>query len=110
MARKMNLLEAGKNVTEDFSLIDSIMSCMNDRMIWLEEKEPESEGQTYDNWEEKKNAFEEVLDLYEEAQGLIETIETEEDKEDAIEKLKEADEALTNFQYEYGGLSRLKID
>lgn len=84
--------------------LESINDTIQDRLFWLEMREPESEGSVYDTWEEKFDEFTEIAEL---SQEILENIENE--KFNMKENIEELQSLVDNFQIMYGGLSRLKI-
>lgn len=92
MAKLLKMVE--ELSTENMDLLYEIQSSVEARLDFVDDREPESDGEVHDTWEEKRDALEEVKDLIDEK---IEEIET------AIEEIKEA---VNGHQSEYGGLSR----
>lgn len=101
----MKLLSAVELVKEDYSLIDEIVDCIQNRICWYEDREPESDGEVYDAWDEKKSEFEDCLEPFESAQDLINN-DPEANKEEIDEYLEEGCNLIFDFQATYGGLSR----
>lgn len=101
----MKLLEAVENVSlDDLSSFTSINEAIQDRLMWLEWKEPESDGSVYETWEEKYDEWSEIAEL---SEDILENMDDKEyDLEENIDNLKEM---VDDFQIMYGGLSRLKI-
>ncbi len=120
--KTMNLLLAEAMFDRNhLELLPSIIDCLENRLEWLEDREPESEGEVYDSWEEKYSAFEDILNEYTECQEIIEdNIVVIDDKNASAENLKIAEREiydaiisvtglLSNFQHEYHGISKLNI-
>lgn len=123
----MNLFKAIEIMKNDFGnekLARAIGDCIEDRQGFLEDREPESEGEIHDLWEEKCDEWCEVLDN---AQSLVDAVECyasemeifdpEEDGEeekpspdDVQEAIEELVNSLEYFQSEFGGISRLKVE
>ncbi|MDO4757021.1 MAG: hypothetical protein Q4A54_11780 [Parabacteroides sp.] len=81
----------------------ALKDCLDNRRDWLEEREPESSGLVYDEWEMR---FEDWNELCEFCDEIIEMIDSGQDYKEQIEYL--ADDILS-FHYTYRGLSRLKV-
>ena len=75
--------------------VEDLLDCMTERMMFEELREPESDGKVHDDWDERVDELQEIIDKLEEC-------ETEEDFEEAIG-------AIDDYQIYYGGLSRLKV-
>ena len=75
--------------------IDALTSCIQDRLDFEYDREPESDGMVYDAWSERTSDLEDII-------GLLEECESETD-------FKEAIEAISDFQLIHGGLSRLNV-
>lgn len=96
----MKLLQAIEIVTvNDAGLIDKIKECISDRVDWLDEREPESNGMIYDEWSEKESELSDILSDFE---CCIDDGITEDDLTSIMER-------IADFQMTYGGLSRLKV-
>lgn len=99
----MRWVDAVKNIdTTDQGLLESILDCVQDRLDWLEEREPESDGMVYDEWDEKHSEWEEIVETAEEL------AESENEKE-KMELAGELREKIEDFQMMYKGISRLVI-
>lgn len=100
----MKLLDAIKKIQslsiEDWCLIQN---CLENRRDWLEEREPESSGSVYDNWEMK---FEEWCEICEMCEDIISQLNDNVDMSDEIEEFADC---ILGFHYVYKGLSRLKL-
>lgn len=97
----MKLLEAVKVVDkEDVDMLESILECLKDRLFTIECQEPDGSSDFfYEKWEEKYSNLEEIVENME---FLLE--------DDIKEKqLKELKIQIENYQFDYGGLKRLKI-
>ena len=75
--------------------VEDLTDCLNERMMFEQSREPESDGKVHDDWDERVDELQEIIDQLEEC-------ETEEDFEDIIS-------AIGCYQDIYGGLSRLKV-
>lgn len=80
--------------TENVGLLYEIQDSVESRMDYMEDREPESDGEVHDVWEEKRDALEELKDQIEED---IETID---------EMVNDLKEKFNDYQTTYGGLSR----
>lgn len=88
-----------ENNLEDFkTVIDSIQ----DRLDWYDDREPDSYGTVHDNWEEKRDDTETLL---EELQDLYDEIEDNPDNF-TKEVIAQIQELLKDYQAYTGGLSR----
>ena len=106
-----NLLQALEELTLDnitIETIESIKLCLMDRLNWLEFREPECDGETYSNWEDK---CERIQDAIDQSDDIIDELKgdklNEEYIEECIENLKDI---VSDYQFWYKGLSRLKIN
>ena len=84
------------------SEIASVKSAMEERLDFLSDREPESDGSVHDLWDEKYSAIEEIIDYLDE----YESAENDEEREEAWDSAKEA---IEDYHITYGGLSRIKI-
>lgn len=99
----MKLLDAVKSINvNDKDMIEDILFCLTERLEWLEEREPESDGIVYDDWSEKHDEWDEIVEV---AERLTES-ENEREKKDLANDLKER---IESFQLVYKGISRLRI-
>lgn len=97
----MKLLYAIKTVDIlNIELIQQIYECINERLIWLEFREPESDGIVHDNWEEKYDDLQDIKDNLE--NWINEDSKNEKELEDIMESIQD-------YHYIYGGLSRLTV-
>lgn len=98
----MKLFDAIRNVSiDDTDMIERITDCIDERISWMEDREPESSGEVYDAWSEKYDDLSEIKDLLDQ----ILTPGTE----DAADLLYEAVADIETFHAVHGGLSRLKV-
>lgn len=104
----MKLLEAVEMLSVDNineKIIHAICDCIQDRLFWLELREPESDGLVYETWEEK---YEELSDILEIAENVRDEYKNKSDNlEDSIDDLQSQ---IDEYQLLYGGLSRLKVN
>lgn len=87
---------------EDNDTLNELKSALLDRQTDLEMQEPMEDGFFFDKWEEK----------YDELETLIEDLEQLIDEEDLDKKKKLFEDFKTGvivYQFDYGGLKRLKI-
>ena len=99
----MKLLDAVKELRIDnLSLMNRVYNTLENRLDWLSDREPESYGIVYDVWSEKYENLQEIIDIFEEFKDETDI----EKKEDLIEEIQNG---IENYQFTYGGLSRLKI-
>lgn len=122
----MNFINAIKSLTlidynkyecyDDYEIeLMQISDCIEDRISFLEDREPESDGEVYDNWCDKLSALEDIQDLFETYVDDCEKCEVWYDGHDSIkkEKLKRDIEYIYNevlsYQSSYGGLMRLRV-
>lgn len=86
---------------EDLDDFDTIIESISDRLDFYEEREPEYSGETYDKWEEKRDATE---DLLTQLQDMRDEIEDPADfDEDVVYTIQEL---IEDYQSDIGGLSR----
>ena len=85
----------------DVDSLQTIIGSISDRLDFYEDREPESSGITYDNWEEKRDATEELLEYL---QDIMDSIETPEDLNNEI--ISNIQKTLADYQSDIGGLSR----
>lgn len=102
----MKLLEAAnmdiKKVT--YKILSNVKYAVEDRLDWLEDREPGSDGQTHDDWEDKYNDLQDILD------ELSELDDDEHDEDEKVEdKWEPVLESIKSYQLYHGGLSRLHI-
>lgn len=88
----------GKDLEEFQTVIESIQ----DRLDWLDDREPTSNGETYDNWQTKRDETETLL---EDLQALYDDL--EEDPENYTQEVvEEIQELINEYQKYTGGLKR----
>lgn len=102
----MRLLEAAnmdiKKVT--YKNLYDVKYVVEDRLDWLEDREPESYGQTHDDWEDKYNDLQDILD------ELAELDDDEHNEDEKVEeKWRSVLDSIKRYQSYHGGLSRLHI-
>ena len=85
----------------DVDSLQTIIGSISDRLDFYEDREPESSGITYDNWEEKRDATEELLEYL---QDIMDSIETPEDLNNEI--ISNIQKTFADYQSDIGGLSR----
>lgn len=94
-----NLLDAISEIRfDDWSLMEAIKTVIEERISWLEYREPEYDGAVHDEWDEKIDALNEILD------------EINDMKDSVNDTLDNINDLISDYQMIYGGLSRLKID
>lgn len=88
----------GKDLEEFQTVIESIQ----DRLDWLDDREPMSNGETYDNWQTKRDETETLLEYL---QALYDDL--EEDPENFTQEVvEEIQELINEYQKYTGGLKR----
>lgn len=96
-----NLLKCIKQISsDDLNCLDKIKECLEYRLEWLEDREPESDGAVYDEWADKTEELNNLIDF---AEALIEK------KEELDELIEDFQSSVSSYQKSYGGLSRLKV-
>lgn len=107
----MNLLQNIEGLTVDnitIKLAESIKLCLTDRLSWLEFREPDCDGETYSNWEDKCERIQDAIDQTDE---IIDELKSKKVDmgylEDCVETLKDI---ISDYQFWHKGLSRLKIN
>ncbi len=86
----------------DDELLVDLKEALEERKLVLELQEPLDNGFFYEKWEEK---YDELDNLIDELDEVIE--ETDLDKKKKL--FEEFKESVIGYQFEYGGLKRLKI-
>ena len=102
----MKLLEVPNMDIEKvtYKNLSGVRATLEDRLDWLEDKEPESYGQVHDDWEDKYNDLQDILD------ELSELDDDEHDEDEKVEdKWESVLESIKSYQLYHGGLSRLHI-
>lgn len=78
--------------------LDNLINCIEERIYFEEDREPESDGTVHDNWDDRISELNDILDL------LVEANDYDDD-----EAFAEAIGQIREFQFSYGGLSRLNV-
>lgn len=95
----MKLLECVENLSyKDLALFDDIYTAIENRISWTEEREPEYDGSVHDEWDDKIEALNEMIECIDNIHEVI---------EEAVTEFKDL---VTDYQYTYGGLSRITVD
>ena len=84
-------MDATKVMKEMVETFDELLKALEGRQEKLEEMEPDSDGETHDNWEDKSSELDDLIQA------------AEEFKDDLNEMRRQIDD----YQFEYGGLKRL---
>lgn len=84
-------MDATKVMKEMVGTFDELIKALERRQERLEEIEPDSDGETHDNWEDKCSELDDLIQA------------AEEFKDDLNEMKRQIDD----YQFEYGGLKRL---
>lgn len=87
-------------------IIKQLSSAVEDRLFWLDIREPEGLGSTYDDWEEKFTAMEEI---HKSLTSVVTSLGASDTDEELIEMVNKVGNDILAYQIEYGGLSRLKL-
>lgn len=85
--------------------VNRLYDCLNERISWMEEREPESDGAVHDTWQDK---YDEILSIYEDLNDIIETY-NDKEKIEIKESVSKICDQIYTYQCVYGGLSRLLI-
>jgi hypothetical protein len=84
---------------DNLAILDKIQLSLEMRMDWLNDREPESYGLVHDEWDEKVDDLQEIMDYVDELK-----------EETDIEKQKELIDDIKNsadtYQVMHGGLKR----
>lgn len=88
--------------TNNLTLLSKIQLALEERMDWLNDREPESSGMVYDAWSEKVDDLQEILDN-------IENLIDEKEVNAQQELIEEIQSNVDMYQAIHGGLSRLKL-
>lgn len=105
----MNLYTYIQNLENEITQeqVDAIRSSLEERQFDLEMQEPMSDGVTHDNWEEKYEEINTILD----AVGTLEDLLVNEADETQIkEAILDLQSEVDMYQLFYGGLKRHKIN
>lgn len=108
---KLNFLKAVQELSMgNLTYMEQINEVIEDRLIWLEEREPNSDSVVYDKWAEKYDDWDDIVDLseiiYETSKGDSVWLCLKQ-FENNINQLKEF---IEDYQLNYGGLSRLYME
>ncbi len=108
---KLNFLKAVQELSiNNLTYMEQINEVIQNRLIWLEEREPDSDSAAYDRWAEKYDDWDDLVDLseiiYETSKGNSVWLCLKQ-FENNINKLKEF---IEDYQLNYGGLSRLYME
>lgn len=90
-----------KNI-KDF--VNRLSDCLDERISWMEEREPESDGEVHNTWQDK---YDELLSIYEELNEIIDA--DDNSKMEIKESVSKICDQIYTYQCVYGGLSRLLI-
>ncbi len=77
---------------------EDIRLCLEDRLDWLQDREPEYYGSVYDDWQDKSDDMEAIIDMFDDMK----------DEHDE-ETFKNIVAEIESYQWTYGGLSRLIV-
>jgi hypothetical protein len=116
----INLLDAVELLdSSNSNLLEEVIKTLEERLDWLADREPESDGIVYETWEEKYSEFEMVVEEFNncletiQGYGDLDELEDENEKSDAVDEIESAIEEikdlLNGFQDSFGGLSRLTV-
>ena len=97
LRKEMHMKDNRKHLIKDINRITvvdvpDLKQCLLERLDFEYGREPDSEGQRYDDWSDRVYELEEMTDLLEDENNLSEVI-----------------EMIKDFQLIYGGLSRLQL-
>ena len=96
----MNLLKSVPGIdVSNTAMIDRVRQSLEDRLDWLQDKEPEYDGEIHDNWEEKYDDLEEIIEMFDDL----------EENEDCVEIWDNIRKEIYLYQNTYHGISRLHI-
>jgi hypothetical protein len=103
----MKLLEAARmdigQVT--YGILYDVQSAIEDRLDWLDDREPESDGQVHDDWQDKRDDLE---DIAEKMQKLDD--EDEHDRNEIVDpEWKSVLDDIDSYHSWHKGLSRIVI-
>ncbi len=104
---KIKLLEAAKMNIEEvtYEILSDVRSAIEDRLDWQKDREPESYGQVYDDWQDKCDDLEDILENLQELDD-----EDEHDRKEIVDpKWKGVLDDIEYYQFNHGGLSRIVI-
>lgn len=96
----MNLLKSLPGIdVGNTAMIDRVRQSLEDRLDWLQDREPEYDGEVHDDWEEK----------YDDLEGIIEMFDDLEENEDCGEIWNDIRKEIYLYQNTHRGISRLHI-
>ena len=98
----MKLLDAIKEI-DTVDKAQQIKDTLEERLEWLEDREPNSFGEIYDTWSDKCDGISDILDI------LDEMISDDLSPKEFAQKAKNVSRQILSFQKMYGGLSRLIV-
>ena len=91
----MNILKEIDSLDiNDKDELEYMLNILESRLDIIEDMEPNSDGETHDNWEERYDDLEDIIEAFREVENE--------------EELNEIKERLLNHQLEYGGLKRFR--
>ena len=98
----MKLLYAIKTITRyDETIAERVRQCLEDRLDWLEMREPEYDGSIHDEWEDKRDDLEDIIEQFNDFED-----ESPDGKEDIWRNIRDD---IHTYQILHGSLSRLTI-
>ena len=102
-----------KNITE--SLLLDFKKTLDNRLIWLQLREPESSGSVYETWEEKTSELEDCISIIEDTIRTLSENSLDNNSEEDLLNLRteladEIVETIELYNIMWGGLTRLKIE
>lgn len=103
----MKLLEAVRmDITKvTYGILYDIEVAIEDRLDWLDDREPESDGQVHDDWQDKRDDMEDILEKLQELDD-----EDEHDRNEIVDpKWKVVLDDIDSYHFWYKGLSRIII-
>lgn len=103
----MKLLEAARRDIKEvtYGMLYDIQSAIEDRLDWLDDREPESDGQVHDDWQDKRDDMEDILDKLQ-----VLDDEDEHDRNEIVDlKWKGVLDDIEYYQFNHKGLSRIVI-
>lgn len=103
----MKLLEATRMDIREvtYGVLYDIQSAIEDRLAWQEDREPESDGQVHDDWQDKCDDLEDILEKLQELDD-----EDEHDRNEIVDqKWKGVLDDIEYYQFNHKGLSRIVI-
>lgn len=103
----MKLLEAAKMDIKEvtYGVLYDIKDAIEDRLDWLDDREPDSDGQVHDDWEDKRDDLEDILEKLQELDD-----EDEHDGNEIVDsKWKRVLNSINRYQSWHRGLSRIII-